>query len=165
MLFTFCSYFYKIETETEKRSVTGEKTDDDEAEEISADVSNIDSDVESDEEKPGSSDTEDDEEEENEASDQERELEEEALKAKNNKQPSDVKEGKTLFVRNISFDSSEESLHELFEQFGEVDYCKMVEDKRTGHSRGMAFVKFKTAEGAEKCLMEANKDESGKDGV
>ena len=162
----FCSYFHEIETQAEKTRVTDENTDDNQDEDISVDVSNDDSDVESDEEKSGSSDTGDDEEEEeNEVSDQEHEQEEEASKAKKTKQPSDVKEGKTLFIRNISFDTSEESLYDLFEQFGEVDYCKMVEDKRTGHSRGMAFVKFKTVEGAEKCLVEADKDGSGKNVV
>lgn len=162
----FFSYFHEIETQAEKTRGTDENTDDNQDEDISVDVSNDESDVESDEEKSGSSDTGDDEEEEeNEVSDQEHEQEEEASKAKKTKQPSDVKEGKTLFIRNISFDTSEESLYELFEQFGEVDYCKMVEDKRTGHSRGMAFVKFKTVEGAEKCLVEADKDGSGKNVV
>ena len=75
---------------------------------------------------------------------------------------SDVKEGKTLFIRNLSFDSTEEALHELFEQFGEIGYCKLMEDKRTGHSRGMAFVKFKTVDSAEQCLAEATKEGSGK---
>lgn len=75
---------------------------------------------------------------------------------------SDVKEGKTLFIRNLSFDSTEESVQELFEQFGEVEYCKLLEDKRTGHSRGMAFVKFITEESADRCLAEASKESSGK---
>ena len=70
-----------------------------------------------------------------------------------------------MFIRNISFDSSEESLHDLFEQYGELDYCKILEDKRTGHSRGMAFVKYKTVESAEQCLMEASKEGSGKNVV
>ena len=76
------------------------------------------------------------------------------LQSRKSKQSSDVKEGKTLFIRNLSFDSSEESVHHLFERFGEIDYCKLLEDKRTGHSRGMAFVKFKTVESAEQCLAE-----------
>ena len=134
--------------------------------ESGGDVSDNESDVDSNEEKPVRSDSEEEEEEEeeelNEDSDQELKRKEEAFKAKKLKQLSDVKEGKTLFIRKISFDTSEESLHELFEQFGELDYCKMLEDKRTGHSRGMAFVKYKTVESAEKCLMEANKDGPGK---
>ncbi|XP_068722511.1 RNA-binding protein 28-like [Montipora capricornis] len=77
------------------------------------------------------------------------------------KRVSDVKEGKTLFIRNLSFDTNEESLCQLLEQFGEMEYCIVLEDKRTGHSRGMAFVKFKSMESAEKCLVEAGDQGSG----
>lgn len=125
------------------------------AEEDADDVSGSESDVDSSEEKLGHSDSEGEEEGGDEA------LKRKETQTKKPKQPSDVKEGKTLFIRNISFDSSEESLHALFEQFGEIDYCKILEDKRTGHSRGMAFVKYKTTESAEQCLEEASKEGSG----
>ena len=155
----------KIGENAEKEKGADEDTGNnelDEDEESGGDVSDNDSDVDSNEEKPVRSDSEEEEEELNEDSDQELKRKEEAFKAKKLKQLSDVKEGKTLFIRNISFDTSEESLYELFEQSGELVYCKILEDKRTGHSRGMAFVKYKTVESAEKCLMEANKDGSGK---
>ena len=77
------------------------------------------------------------------------------------KQSTDVKEGKTLFIRNVSFDSTEEALQELFEQFGDIEYCKLVVDKRTDHSKGMAFVKFKTTESAEQCLQETSDEGAG----
>ena len=77
------------------------------------------------------------------------------------KRPSDVKEGKTLFIRNLSFESSEESLYELFKKYGAIEYCRVLEDKRTGRSRGMAFVKFKTVESTERCFAEASKEGSG----
>ena len=77
------------------------------------------------------------------------------------KQSTDVKEGKTLFIRNVSFDSTEEALQDLFEQFGNIEYCKLVVDKRTGHSKGMAFVKFKTTESAEQCLQETSDEGAG----
>ena len=77
------------------------------------------------------------------------------------KQSTDVKEGKTLFIRNVSFDSTEDALQELFEQFGDIEYCKLVVDKRTGHSKGMAFVKFKTTESAEQCLQETSDEGAG----
>ena len=124
------------------------------------DVSGTESDVDSSERKRGHSDSEDESEEG--TKDRDDELKRKQTQTKKPKQPSDVKEGKTLFIRNISFDSSEESLHALFEQFGEIDYCKILEDKRTGHSRGMAFVKYKTAESAEQCLEEVcGKEGSG----
>lgn len=55
---------------------------------------------------------------------------------------SDVQQGCTVFVRNVSFDTTEESLKETFSQFGDVALCKVVEDIGTGRSRGMAFVSF-----------------------
>lgn len=125
------------------------------ADEDADDVSGSESDVDSSEEELGHSDSESEEEGGDEG------LKRKETQTKKPKQPSDVKEGKTLFIRNISFDSSEESLHALFEQFGEIDYCKILEDKRTGHSRGMAFVKYKTTESAEQCLEEASKEGSG----
>ena len=83
------------------------------------------------------------------------------LQARRLKQSTDVKEGKTLFIRNVSFDSTEEALQDLFEQFGDMEYCKLVVDKRTGHSKGMAFVKFKTTESAEQCLQETSDEGAG----
>ena len=130
-------------------------------EEDADDVSGSGSDVDSSEEKLDNSESEDEEEVADKDSDEELTLKE-TPQTKKPKQLSDVKEGKTLFIRNISFDSSEESLQELFEKFGEVEYCKLLEDKRTGHSRGMAFVKYKTVESAEQCLEEASKEGSGK---
>lgn len=129
-------------------------------EEDADDVSGSGSDVDSSEEKHDNTESEYEDEEEDKDSDEELNYKE-TFPTKKPKQPSDVKEGKTLFIRNISFDSSEESIQELFEQFGEVDYCKILEDKRTGHSRGMAFVKYKTVESAEQCLEEASKEGSG----
>ena len=72
------------------------------------------------------------------------------------KRPSDVKEGKTVFIRNLSFDSTEAALHELCAQFGPVDYSKIVMNQATDHSRGTGFVKFRTPEAAEKCIAEAS---------
>ena len=83
------------------------------------------------------------------------------LQARRPKQSTDVKEGKTLFIRNVSFDSTEEALQDLFEQFGDMEYCKLVVDKRTGHSKGMAFVKFKTTESVEQCLQETSDEGAG----
>ena len=65
---------------------------------------------------------------------------------------SDVREGKTLFVRNLSFASEEEDLADLVSRFGPLEYCLICRDKDTGQSRGSAFVKFADAASAEACL-------------
>ena len=149
-------YFLEIDENADKEESDDEDREEDEDAE---DVSGNESDVDLSEEKLGHSDSEDENEDGTKDSDEE--LRRAETQTKQTKQPSDVKEGKTLFIRNISFDSSEESLHALFEQFGEIDYCKILEDRRTGHSRGMAFVKYEMVEGAEQCLEEVSKEGSG----
>lgn len=75
-------------------------------------------------------------------------------------QSSDTGDGKTLFVRNVSFDSETEDLQERFEEFGGVEYCVICLDKTTGHSKGTAFVRFAQKEFADQCLEAAkNQDD------
>ena len=45
-----------------------------------------------------------------------------------------------LFVGNLSFDTTENDLQDLFEQHGAVSEVFLVNDKMTGRSRGFAFV-------------------------
>ncbi|KAI7802395.1 RNA-binding protein 28 [Triplophysa rosa] len=76
--------------------------------------------------------------------------------------PSDVNEGRTVFIRNMSFDTEEEDLEEVLLQFGEMNCVKVVMHASTGHSKGCAFAQFKTKEAAEKCIAAAqNENESG----
>ncbi|OWF46848.1 RNA-binding protein 28-like [Mizuhopecten yessoensis] len=76
----------------------------------------------------------------------------------------DVEEGRTLFIRNVTFETVEETLVEELEEFGPINYCRLVMDPHTEHSRGMAFVQFKTVEAAKKCMEKAN-DESRDGGI
>jgi len=46
---------------------------------------------------------------------------------KNKDFSSDVHEGKTIFLRNLSFDVQEEELEEKMNTFGETKYCKVIE--------------------------------------
>jgi len=52
----------------------------------------------------------------------------------------------------MSYNTDDEGLTEEFEKYGEIDYCKIVIDKETGHSKGCAFLKFKTKESADQCM-------------
>ena len=56
---------------------------------------------------------------------------------------SDVSEGNTLFIKNMSFDTDQETLKELFSQYGRVKYALLCVDPLTEHPRGTAFVQFK----------------------
>ena len=45
-----------------------------------------------------------------------------------------------LYVGNLSFETTENDLQDLFEQHGEVSEVKLMMDRLTGRSRGFAFV-------------------------
>ncbi|KAK2894537.1 hypothetical protein Q8A67_011766 [Cirrhinus molitorella] len=80
-------------------------------------------------------------------------------KKKRDPLPSDVNEGKTIFIRNLSFDTDEEGLEEVLLQFGELKYVRVVMNVDTGYSKGCAFAQFKSKEAAEKCIAAATQDE------
>ncbi|ODM99263.1 RNA-binding protein 28 [Orchesella cincta] len=68
----------------------------------------------------------------------------------------DVEEGKTLFLRNLSFDTSEELLKQFFGKYGQLHYALLCKDSLTEHPKGTGFVKFKSS--ADKCLLDHNVD-------
>ena len=74
---------------------------------------------------------------------------------------SDVKEGLTVFIRNLSFNSSEQSVASLFKQFGSIVYCKLVVNQFTEQNRGTAFVKFRDSESVTSCLAKAEEEGDG----
>lgn len=53
-----------------------------------------------------------------------------------------------LFVGNLSFNTTEGDVLELFKQAGNVTSCSLITDKFTNKSRGFAFVEYGTAEEA-----------------
>ena len=61
-----------------------------------------------------------------------------------------------LFVGNLSFQTTEGAILDLFQQAGPVASCELIMDKFTGKSRGFAFVQMETQEGAEKAIAEFN---------
>ncbi|XP_032762743.1 RNA-binding protein 28 [Rattus rattus] len=82
-------------------------------------------------------------------------------KKKKRKLPSDVTEGKTVFIRNLSFDSEEEALGEVLQQFGDLKYVRIVLHPDTEHSKGCVFAQFVTQEAAQKCLAAASPETEG----
>jgi RNA recognition motif-containing protein len=66
-----------------------------------------------------------------------------------------------LFVGNLSFDTNELELRDLFGQSGEIVEVKVVTDRDTGRSRGFAFVEMTKAEDADKAISELNGRELG----
>ena len=47
-----------------------------------------------------------------------------------------------IYVGNLDFSSTEDSIRALFEQHGEVTSVKLITDRDTGRSRGFAFVEM-----------------------
>jgi len=55
-----------------------------------------------------------------------------------------------LYVGNLSFNTTEQSLTELFGAVGTVNSASIIEDRETGRSRGFGFVEMSSqAEGAQ----------------
>lgn len=47
-----------------------------------------------------------------------------------------------IYVGNLSYNTTDASLREAFEQYGTVDQAKVVFDKMTNRSRGFGFVEM-----------------------
>ncbi|HEX8948182.1 MAG TPA: RNA-binding protein [Dissulfurispiraceae bacterium] len=63
---------------------------------------------------------------------------------------------KKLYVGNISFKATEDSLRELFSQAGGVESVKIITDAQTGQSKGFGFVEMASDEDAQKAIESLN---------
>ncbi|XP_063304410.1 RNA-binding protein 28 [Pelobates fuscus] len=159
----------KPETKSQEKSVKKSQypkdSSSDEDDEDDEDDEEDDEDDEDDEEKAASTDSEDDDEDDDsEDSDIKSKKKGKKEKTKKRTLPSDVGQGKTLFIRNLSFNSEEEDLEKLLLCFGNLKYVRIVVHPETEHSKGCAFVQFVDKAAVEKCLAVA-KDESEKGGL
>lgn len=50
-----------------------------------------------------------------------------------------------IYVGNLSFNTDEQRLQELFEPLGQVDSVRLIRDQATGQSRGFGFVEMTDA--------------------
>ena len=62
---------------------------------------------------------------------------------------------KKLYVGNLSFDTTENDLSDLFVQVGEVESVRIITDRDTGRSRGFGFVEMSDQNG-EKAIAQFN---------
>jgi cold-inducible RNA-binding protein len=67
-----------------------------------------------------------------------------------------------LFVGGLSWDTTDASLREAFERFGEVTEAKVVMDRETGRSRGFGFVSFAQPTDAEAAMAMDNQAIDGR---
>jgi len=61
-----------------------------------------------------------------------------------------------LFVGNLSFNTTEGDVLNMFQGAGKVTSCELIVDKFTSKSRGFAFVQMETQEEANKAIAEFN---------
>jgi RNA recognition motif-containing protein len=64
--------------------------------------------------------------------------------------------GNRLYVGNLSFQSTPDSLRAAFAPFGSVTDVHVVTDRESGQSRGFGFVTMGTAQEAAKAIAEMN---------
>ena len=64
-----------------------------------------------------------------------------------------------LFVGNLSFNTTEGDVLDLFKQAGNVVKCELIVDKFTSKSRGFAFVEMGTQEEANAAVSKFNGQE------
>ena len=66
---------------------------------------------------------------------------------------------KKVYIGNMSYDTTEIKLQELFAAHGEVASVSVVTDRYTGRPRGFAFVEMETAEEAQAAIAALNGQE------
>jgi RNA recognition motif-containing protein len=65
-----------------------------------------------------------------------------------------------LYVGNVSFQTNENDLENLFSQYGDVNSVKIITDRETGRSRGFAFVEMAGETDAQKAIEGLNGKEA-----
>jgi RNA recognition motif-containing protein len=63
---------------------------------------------------------------------------------------------KKLYVGNLSYNTTEDGLRNLFAGFGNVASAKIVFDRETGNSKGFGFIEMSTDEEANAAIAGTN---------
>jgi RNA recognition motif-containing protein len=63
---------------------------------------------------------------------------------------------KKLYVGNLSYNTTEDGLRNLFSGFGTVASAKIIFDRETGNSKGFGFIEMSTDEEANKAISGTN---------
>ncbi len=67
--------------------------------------------------------------------------------------------GKRLYVGDLSYDTRESQLRELFEQAGTVETVTIITDRGTGRSKGFGFVEMSSDAEAQEAINRLNGQE------
>jgi cold-inducible RNA-binding protein len=66
---------------------------------------------------------------------------------------------KNIFVGNLSFGATEDTVRSLFEQYGTVERVSIVTDRDTGRAKGFGFVEMTGDAEAERAISSLNGQE------
>jgi RNA recognition motif-containing protein len=68
--------------------------------------------------------------------------------------PTEQKVDMNIYVGNLPFSTTSESLNALFSRFGSVSSASVATDRETGRSRGFGFVEMDDSEEAKRAIEE-----------
>jgi len=64
--------------------------------------------------------------------------------------------GNKIYVGNLPFSATDDSLREMFEQAGQVQSARIITDRDTGRSKGFGFVEMTTDQEASEAIKKFN---------
>ncbi len=64
--------------------------------------------------------------------------------------------GRRLYVGNLSYDTTDDRLREMFEEHGSVTSAQVIMDRDTGRSKGFGFVEMGTDQEAQAAIAALN---------
>jgi len=75
--------------------------------------------------------------------------------------PEEAPVAKKLYVGNLSYDTSDSKLQEMFEEYGAVQSAQVIMDRDTGRSKGFGFVEMSSDQEAQAAINGLNGKEAG----
>jgi RNA recognition motif-containing protein len=60
--------------------------------------------------------------------------------------------GKKLYVGNLAYSVTSESLEQMFLEFGSVTSAQVIQDRDTGRSKGFGFVEMQSDDAAQRAI-------------
>ena len=69
--------------------------------------------------------------------------------------------GKKLYVGNLAYSMTNETLQALFSAHGQVDSAQVIMDRDTGRSKGFGFVEMSNAQEADAAIAALNGQDNG----
>lgn len=69
--------------------------------------------------------------------------------------------GKKLYVGNLAYSETSDSLEQMFAEFGTVVSAQVIQDRDTGRSKGFGFVEMDSEEAAQQAISGMNQKDVG----